>query len=184
MKRNHFVVTAISIIIISLVWILVTPVLFPTTADASDIAPHPGFLAPDFSLETPQGEIVTLADFQGQPVLVFFWASWCSVCRAAMPGLEAVYRDFSQQGFTLLAVNTTSQDTLSSALSYYESQGYTFTLLLDRDGTTAEQYRMRAVPTSVLIGPDGIITDVIYGSGMSGGFLRARLGDLLTEGAE
>lgn len=185
MKKNQFIIIAILITVTSLVWILVTPALFPgISADASRVAPHPGFFAPGFSLETPQGDIVTLADFEGQPVLVFFWASWCSVCRAAMPGLETVYQDFSSQGFTILAVNTTNQDTLSSALGYFESQGYSYPLLLDRDGTTANQYRMRAVPTSVLIGPDGLITDVIYGSGISAGFLRARLGELLAEGVE
>ncbi len=185
MKKNQFIVIAILITATSLVWILVTPVLFPvTSADASRVAPHPGFLAPGFILESSQGDTVTLADFQGRPVLVFFWASWCSVCKIAMPGLEAVYRDLSPQGFTILAVNTTNQDTLSSALGYFESQGYTYTLLLDRDGTIAAQYRMRAVPTSVLVGPDGIITDVIYGSGISAGFLRARLGEMLAEGAD
>ena len=185
MKKKQFIGIAVFITVSSLVWIMITPVLFPvTSADASQVAPHPGFFAPDFTLETPQGDMITLSDFEGQPVLVFFWASWCSVCKAAMPGLETIYRDFSPQGFAILAVNTTNQDTLSSALGYFDSQGYTYTLLLDRDGLTANQYRMRAVPTSVLVGPDGIVTDVIYGSGISAGFLRARLGELLIEGAE
>jgi len=184
-KKKQFIGIALLIILISLAWILLTPIIFPqTSADAAIIAPHRGFLAPGFTLETPSGTSISLADYEGQPVLVFFWASWCSICKTAMPGLESVYQDFAQLGFSILAINTTNQDTLSSAIGYFESQAYTYTFLLDSDGTTANQYRMRAVPTSVLVGPDGIVTDVIIGSGISEGFLRARLGALLAEGAD
>lgn len=185
MNKKKFIGFAVTISVFSLAWILLTPVIFPgTQADAPRIAPHRGFFAPGFTLETPEGDIHTLADYEGRPVLVFFWASWCSVCKAAMPGLEAVYRDFSPQGFAILAINTTTQDTLSTAVNYFTSQGYTYIMLLDQDGTAANQYRMRAVPTSVLVGPDGIVRDVVIGSGVSEGFLRARVGELLTEGAQ
>jgi alkyl hydroperoxide reductase subunit AhpC len=101
-----------------------------------------------------------------------------------MPGLESIYQEFGPQGFTILAVNTTNQDVLSTAINEFASKRYTYTMLLDRDGSVANLYRMRAVPTSFLIGPDGRITDVIIGSGISEGFLRARLKQLLAEGSE
>jgi peroxiredoxin len=185
LNKKHFIVTALIIITLSLAWMLLTPTLFPAAeADQSRSAPHRGFFAPSFTLETPQGERHALEDYQGQPVLVFFWASWCSVCKSAMPGLEAVYQEFNPQGFTILAVNTTTQDILSSAVNEFTSRGYTYTMLLDVDGTVANLYRMRAVPTSVLVGPDGRVTDVVIGSGISEGFLRARLNQLLAEGSE
>lgn len=185
MKKTQFTVFSLLITIIGLGWMLTTPVLFPAVeADASGTAAHPGFIAPGFALDTPLGNTTKLSDFEGSPVLVFFWASWCSICRSAMPGLEAVYQDFASQGFTILAINTTNQDTLSTALSYFDAQGYTFPLLLDHNGSVANLYRLRAVPTSILIGSDGIITDVVYGSGISAGFLRARLADLLSQGTD
>jgi peroxiredoxin len=176
---------ALFLIALSLAWMLLTPVLFPAVdADASRSAPHQGFFAPSFTLETPQGDQHALEDYQGQPVLIFFWASWCSVCKSVMPGLESVYQEFSPQGFTILAVNTTTQDILSSAVNEFTSRRYTYTMLLDQDGSVANLYRMRAVPTSVLVGPDGRVTDVVIGSGISEGFLRARLSQLLAEGSE
>jgi peroxiredoxin len=96
-----------------------------------------------------------------------------------MPGIQTVYSDYAKDGFEILAVNLTHQDTLSAAQTYFVSQGYTYPILLDKDGSTAEAYRVHALPTSVLIGPDGRITDVVIGSGMNEGFLRARLNDLL-----
>jgi peroxiredoxin len=185
LNKKHFITIALIITTLSLAWMLLTPILFPAVeADAFQSAPHRGFYAPLFTLETPMGETHSLEDYRGQPVLIFFWASWCSVCKSAMPGLESVYQEFSPQGFTILAVNTTNQDILSSAVNEFTSRRYTYTMLLDQDGTVANLYRMRAVPTSILVGPDGRVTDVIIGSGISEGFLRARLSQLLAEGSE
>ncbi len=185
MNKNQFIRIAISLVVLSLVWIALTPLLVGgAQAESPQTAPHRGFYAPPFTLGTPRGEVHSLDDYEGSPVLVFFWASWCSICKTAMPGLEAVYQDFADQGFTILAVNTTNQDSLASAETYFNAQGYSYTMLLDRDGSVANLYRMRAVPTSVLIDPQGKITDVIIGSGISEGFLRARVGALLERGVE
>ena len=185
MNKQHFIRIAVTVALLSLVWISLTPVFFPNTqTGAAQTAPHRGFYAPALTLMTPEGDTHALADYQGSPVLVFFWASWCTVCKSAMPGLEAVYQDFSPQGFKILAVNTTHQDTLTAAEAYFQSKGYAFTMLLDRNGTVANLYRMRAVPTSVLIDSEGIVTDVIIGSGISEGFLRARLVTLFEKDGE
>jgi peroxiredoxin len=183
LKKKQFISIAFTVVLLSLVWIIITPVMFPgAQADSVQEASHRGFYAPDFTLPTPQGDSHSLSDYQGSPVLVFFWASWCSICRSVMPGLERVYQDYSPLGFKILAVNT--QDVTNAGVDYFQSRGYAYTLLLDNNGAVANQYRMHALPTSVLIGPDGIITDVIIGSGMSEGFLRARLSELLAEGGE
>jgi peroxiredoxin len=185
LKKKQFIGLAATITVLSLAWILVTPILFAEAQTEDPLsAPHPGFFAPPFTLETPQGDLHTLGDYRGRPVLVFFWASWCSICKRVMPGLEAVYQDYAPLGFDILAINTTHQDTLDSAMNTFQSQGYSFTMLLDWEGTVADDYRMHAVPTSVLIGPDGKITDVIIGSGISEGFLRTRLSSLFSEGAQ
>lgn len=175
--------TAIILLALSLTWTILTPVIFPgVQATGQSAAAHPGFLAPDFTLETPEGATLSLSDYQGRPVLVFLWASWCSVCKATMPGLQAVYEDFSDLGFEILAVNMTTQDTPSSAISYFQSQGYTFPMLLDSDGTVARSYQMHALPTSILIDQKGMVIEVTVGSGMNGSVLRARLNQLFTDG--
>jgi len=182
MNKKNFLISVSAIIVFSIIWIVLTPTLFPTSGVNANIsAVHKGFNAPEFSLETPTGEVVALSEFEGQPVLVFFWASWCSVCKRTMPGLESVYEDFASMGFEILAINTTYQDTLSSATNYFKSQEYSYPMLLDKSGDISQTYRLNAVPLSVLINPDGEIYDVIIGSGMSEGYLRAYLDDVLTE---
>lgn len=182
MKKQTFIIIVSIVIIISISWVLLAPVLFPqNTTSADTAAVHKGFQAPDFSLETPTGEVVSLSDYKGQPVLVFFWASWCSVCKRTMPGLQSVYEDFAPEGFEILAVNTTSQDTLSNAVNYFSLQEYSYKMLLDRSGNVSQTYQLHAVPLSVLVNPDGEVHDVVIGSGMSEGYLRAYLEDILQE---
>ena len=183
MNKKRFIGVSISLVILGLIWTILTPMLFAAAqADIGRTAPHPGFIAPDFSLQTPQGETLSLADNRGQPSLVFLWASWCTVCKAAMPGLQSTYEDFAPLGFELFAINTTFQDSLPTAMDYYQAQGYTYPMLLDRDGAVSQDYQMRAIPTSVLVGRDGEVLDVIIGAGVSEGYLRARLNDLYPEG--
>jgi peroxiredoxin len=184
-NKKSFISVAITLALICLVWIILTPIFFPNTqADAVGTAPHRGFYAPVFSLNTPQGEAHSLSSYQDRPVLIFFWASHCSICKSVMPGLEAVYQDYAQQGFEILAINTTNQDHLSAAEAYFQSQGYTFTMLVDQDGSVSDQYQIHAVPTSVIVNPDGKISDLIIGSGISEGFLRAHLDTLFTKGGQ
>ena len=159
-----------------------TPVFFHINETSADsIAVHKGFQAPDFTLETLTGDLVSLSNYKDQPVLIFFWASWCSVCKRTMPGLQSVYQDFAPMGFEILAINTTHQDTLISATDYFRSQGYSYQMLLDKSGDISQTYQLHAVPLSVLINPDGSIFDVIIGSGMSEGYLRSYLNDALGE---
>jgi len=185
LNKNQFVSLGLGLTILSLAWIFITPAFFSSgPMDTSIAATHPGFIAPSFTLETPFGDIYSLEDAKGQPILVFFWASWCTVCKSVMPGLESVYEEFAPLGFKIFAVNVTNLDVLSSALKYFSSQGYSFPMLIDQDGAVAGLYQIHAVPTSILIKPDGKISDVIIGSGLSEGFLHARLDQLMLEGKQ
>ncbi len=182
MKKKTFIIIAISVLLVSLTWFVLTPLLFPSTSGESTIAaPYPGFSAPNFSLNTPGGQVLSLSDYEGQPVLVIFWASWCSVCKRTMPGLQTVYEDYASRGFEILAINTTYQDSYLTAINYFEEQNYTFPFLIDEDGLTASDYKTHALPTSVLIGPDGDVLDVVIGSGMSDALLRSKLDQLLVD---
>ena len=183
MNRKTFLIFGISGVILSLTWVLITPLIFPPEkGNSSIVAPHPGFIAPEFELNTPHGETYSLQDFNGQPVLIFFWASWCTVCKSVMPGLESVYQDFEPQGFKILAINATKQDVLNTAIQFFGSKNYSYPMLIDVDGVVAEKYFVRALPTAILIGRDGSITDVAIGSSLSEGFLRAKVEEFILEG--
>lgn len=68
-------------------------------------ATQPGALAPDFTLNDPEGNPVTLSSLRGQYVLVDFWASWCKPCRAGVPAMKALYAKYHPKGLEIIGVS-------------------------------------------------------------------------------
>lgn len=93
--------------------------------------------------------------------------------------MQRVYDDLREQGFTVLAVNSTHQDDLNSALNFVDNLELTFPILLDMDGAVGNLYGIRSLPTSFFIDPDGIIQDVVIGGPMSEALLLIRVEQLL-----
>jgi cytochrome c biogenesis protein CcmG, thiol:disulfide interchange protein DsbE len=128
------------------------------------------FLAPDLS-----GNVVTLADFRGQPVIINFWATWCPPCRVEMPELQAAYEAYQDEGLVILAVDfQESAETVSRF--FYDQMGLTFTPLLDENGRVAQQYGVANFPTTYFVGPDGAVTAVHRGP-----MTRAQIDDYLAQ---
>lgn len=121
--------------------------------------------APNFTLMSLDGDEVSLADYQGQPVLINFWASWCPPCRLEMPDLVEAYEAHKDEGFIILAIDLTFQDSLPDVETFVEEFGLTFPVLLDEDGAVANrQYRLLGLPMSVFVNREGIITRLHIGA--------------------
>lgn len=181
MTQKTFLRLSLTFSLLSLVWLVLSGFIMPQTEQLATAAPHEGFLAPDFSLATIKGETITLSNYEGQPVLVFFWASWCSICKSIMPDLETVYQSTTPDGLVILAVNATQSDNLPSARAYFEENNLTYPFLLDPDGQAADAYQVHALPTSILIAPDGSIQDIIVGLGLTKAYLEAELSTIMEE---
>jgi peroxiredoxin len=140
-------------------------------------APKAGFAAPDFTLQTRDGETIALADLRGPVVLLNFWATWCPPCRAEMPAIQDVYDGYQDQGFTVLAVDVGEGD--AQVASFADERGLTFPILMDGDGTVSRRYQVRAMPSTFFIDQDGIIREVTLGGPMSEGFIESQVSGLL-----
>jgi peroxiredoxin len=148
---------------------------------SSSPSPREGFLAPDFTLDTPDGSKVTLSELRGQIVLINLWATWCPPCRAEMPALENSYKQYKDSGVVILGVNVTNQDSEKDVPSFVEEFGLTFPILLDRDGSVSALYQLRGLPTTYFVNREGIIRTVVVGGPMSETFIRSKIEALLKE---
>lgn len=142
-------------------------------------APLAGYLAPDFTLQTIQGESVALSELRGRPVVVNFWATWCPPCRAEMPDFQAVHQDFSGRA-VLLGVN--QGESAQDITSYAAEVGITYPMLVDADSQINQAYGIRALPTTIFIDANGVVREV-YSGILNKAILESRVNNLLKEQA-
>lgn len=122
-----------------------------------------GDTAYDFALQDLEGNTVQLSDFQGSPVIVNFWATWCAPCRVEMPELQAAFEEYSNEGLTILALDQQEPSDIVREF-FYEEMGLTFTPLLDTDSAVSDLYGTGMVyPTTFFIDVDGVVTAVHRG---------------------
>jgi cytochrome c biogenesis protein CcmG, thiol:disulfide interchange protein DsbE len=170
-----------ALLLLGLGWtILSRPAAAPTT-DGRIPAPQVGFLAPPFSLTTLDGQTVDLSAYQGQVVLLNFWASWCPPCRAEMPAIQQVYQSYRDQGLVVLAINASYQDTPAARQSFLGSFAYSFPILLDDGSTVNRLYAVYSLPTTFFIDRKGTIRDLVVGGPLTAAGLSARVETLLQE---
>jgi cytochrome c biogenesis protein CcmG/thiol:disulfide interchange protein DsbE len=118
--------------------------------------------APDRSLPVLDGSgSRTLASFRGKPVILNFWASWCTPCRQEAPLLEQAQKRLAARGGTVLGV--TYRDTTGDAQAFVRKFGLTYPSLRDVDGKLAESYGTRALPETFVIDRNGHIRAISRG---------------------
>lgn len=108
--------------------------------------------APDFTVTDLDGKTVSLKDFQGKPVIVNFWATWCHYCAEEMPHFEDVYQQYGEQ-IQILMVNV--QESPDTAKSFIENGHYSFPVYLDSSGSAAITYNATGLPATFFIDADG-----------------------------
>jgi peroxiredoxin len=119
-----------------------------------------GDAAPDFTLQTLDGQTVSLSDYRGKGVLLNFWGTWCKPCRTEMPAFQNQYELNKDNGFEILAVNMAESN--ASVQGFVNQYGLTFPILMD-PGKVARLYKIDPLPTSILVHPDGRIAGIILG---------------------
>jgi peroxiredoxin len=116
----------------------------------------------NFELKDLDGDTHELYALRGRPVVVNFWATWCTPCRVEMPELQAVYEQHIDEGLAILAVNFDEPAETVSRF-FQDEMGLKFTPLLDIDGLVAERYGVYNFPSTFFISKEGIVQSIHRG---------------------
>lgn len=135
-----------------MVWLCV--MVLAQTAYAS-VGVSVGQEAPDFKLKSLAGKSVSLKDFRGEKVVVLdFWASWCAPCLRAIPELNRIQKDY-EKDVQVLGINIREKP--AAVLSVKKKYMVKYPILLDLNGSVAKEYRVRGIPTLILVDKDGVV---------------------------
>lgn len=113
------------------------------------------------NLQDLNGQKRALKDYQGQVVLLNFWASWCPPCLHEMPSMTRLKRKLKQQPFEILAVNLAEQP--QDFAAFLSANPVNFPVLLDPKGQAIKDWRIMAYPTTYLIDKKGQIRYALFG---------------------
>ncbi|MFC2005487.1 redoxin domain-containing protein [Chloroflexota bacterium] len=118
--------------------------------------------APDFQLQNLDGQTIYLSNFQGKPVLINFWTTWCPPCRNEMPYMQQIHEEWSGKGLVLLAIDIGERS--STVEEFMQSYNLSLPVLLDTERVVTKKYGINAIPVTFFIDKDGIIREKIVGA--------------------
>jgi thiol-disulfide isomerase/thioredoxin len=118
--------------------------------------------APNFTLESLDGQNMKLSDFRGKAVLLNFWATWCAPCKIEMPWFVDFQKEYGQQGLQIVgvAMDDSSKEDIAK---FAKDMGVNYPVLLGKEAVGDEYGGVPALPESFFIGRDGKIVDKIIG---------------------
>ncbi|MFL5560049.1 MAG: redoxin domain-containing protein [Gemmatimonadaceae bacterium] len=152
-----------------------TPLLepvYPTTPNAM-------FTSRDLGDSAPAK---TLASYKGDVVLLNIWATWCAPCRAEMPSIEKLHREFGPRGLKIVAVSVDDPGQQKAIRDFVRELGLTFEILQDPTHDIQKAYQTTGVPETFVLGRDGVIRKKIIGAtDWSSQGTRALVAQLLAE---
>ena len=110
---------------------------------------------PALVLNDLNGDRRSLDDFSGKVLLVNFWATWCPPCVKELPSMQAVRRQFVGEPFEVIAVNVGEDPVdVSNFLNRIDAE-LEYPILLDENMVAAKNWKVRALPTTYIIDPQG-----------------------------
>lgn len=132
----------------SILIILVALVSFSTIAQ-EDVR------APVWQLQNEQGELVKSSDFEGKPLIIHFWATWCPYCKKLQPGLDRLFNEYHKDGLELISISI-REDEGAKPQSVLDARGLNLKTVVNGE-KVAELFEVAGTPTTIFIDKKGNI---------------------------
>ncbi|NQS97285.1 MAG: TlpA family protein disulfide reductase [candidate division Zixibacteria bacterium] len=122
------------------------------------------FSAVNFTLDDIDGGLFILEDHLGEgPVLINFWATWCTPCKHELPHLQKLFEQYEEQGFLVITISEDTPKSQSKVKPYVRSRRFTFPVLLDPNGDVLRLFQGSSLPYQVLLDRQGNIIETHQG---------------------
>ncbi|MCG8319669.1 MAG: AhpC/TSA family protein [Cytophagales bacterium] len=134
-----------------------------------------GAVAPEITMEDPDGNMISLSSLRGNYVMIDFWAAWCRPCRAENPNVVALYKKYNSKGFEVFGVSLDRKK--EDWLKAIEKDGLSWTHVSDLqyfNSAAAQLYNIQAIPATYLLDKEG----KIIAKNLRGIALRKKLEEL------
>jgi thiol-disulfide isomerase/thioredoxin len=132
----------------------------PTAAaeEPAEVMDATAVAEPEMIVYDIDGNPHKLSDFEGKPVILNFWATWCGYCKLEMPDFEEKYLEYGDK-IHFLMVNATDNygETVEKASNYIMEQGFTFPVYYDTDQTAGQYFNLSSYPVTYLFDAKGEI---------------------------
>lgn len=116
--------------------------------------------APAFSVKDPSGREIALSDYEGQTLVLNFWASWCGPCRDEIPEFARFHAEHPEVAMLGVAVDSGEAREVRRAAKRF---GITYDVAIGTAGMVSA-YDVRTLPTTVVVGPGGRVRHVTVGT--------------------
>lgn len=146
----------------------------------SNSEPAIGSLAPEFNLQTLDGQSVQLSELRGKNLLISYWVTWCIPCMEELPVLNRIHQEYQSKDLVILSVNGIQQDELDKVTATISEMGITLPVVLDQSEILWDSYWVRFLPTSFFIDETGVIRYIQLGS-LTEENLRTKIEQLISD---
>ena len=129
--------------------------------------------APNFTLATTTGELVSMSDLRGKVILLNFWGTWCGPCRMELPDFVKLYDKYNKDGLEIVGITNRRGESINDVAKFQEQWGLNYLLLNDINGNEVSEVTMaysqaigqmiNGIPTTLVIDREGFIVNGFVG---------------------
>jgi cytochrome c biogenesis protein CcmG/thiol:disulfide interchange protein DsbE len=182
-RRKILLSSLVIVLFASFLMLLVVGIINRSAITAESGAQRLGQQAPEFTLENIEsGEMVELSTLKGKPLVINFWASWCTPCRVEMPHFVDAFHQYSTEDITFIGIHTMEPESdarkFIDAFEIPTEEG--FLILSDDTGTSTIDYGVSGIPATFFVDSSGFVKKRWIG-GISRENLQLNIDALLNE---